>query len=85
MSKYLYFILSSSPPSDSFSIVNGGVRELFNTFNSETRTSTSPVSINEFLEALSITVPLILITNSRPRVLANSITSELVLFWSKTS
>ena len=33
ISKYLYFILSSSPPSVSFSIVNGGVLDLFKIFN----------------------------------------------------
>ena len=79
ISKYLYFILNSSPPSVSSSMVKGGVFEAFNIFNSVTRTSISPVFINEFLDFLSITVPLILITNSRPSFFADSIKLEEVL------
>ena len=79
MSKYLYFILNSSPPSDSSSIVKGGVIELFNIFNSDTSTSISPVLIRSFFEFLSITLPVILITNSLPKVFAKSITLEGVL------
>ena len=79
MSKYRYFILNSSPPSDSSSIVKGGVIELFNIFNSDTSTSISPVLIRSFFEFLSITLPVILITNSLPKVFAKSITLEGVL------
>ena len=79
MSKYLYFILNSSPPSDSSSIVKGGVIEVFNIFNSRTSTSISPVLIRSFFEFLSITLPVILITNSLPKVFAKSITLEGVL------
>ena len=59
MSKYLYFILMSSPPSVLSSIVKGGVIDAFKISNLETNTSTSPVSILLFLDSRSITVPVI--------------------------
>ena len=57
MSKYLYFILSSSPPSVLFSIVKGGVVDSFKTSNELAKISMSPVLISGFLDSLSITFP----------------------------
>ena len=57
ISKYLYFILNSSPPSVLSSIVKGGVNDSFSTVSSETKISMSPVAILGFLEVLSITDP----------------------------
>ena len=79
MSRYLYFILNSSPPSVSSSIVKGGVIEAFKIVNSVTKTSISPVLIKEFFDFLSMTDPLIFITNSLFSFLADSINSFDVL------
>ena len=57
ISKYLYFILNSSPPSVLSSIVKGGVRDSLSTVSSETKISMSPVAILGFLEVLSIIDP----------------------------
>ena len=74
-SKYLYFIRSSSPPSDSFSIVNGGTSDLFNISIFSTEISISPVGILLLGACLSITFPFTEITNSLPNDLAIEITS----------
>ena len=71
MSRYLYFILSSSPPSVSSSIVNGGVLERFKIVSLFTSISISPVKILLFLDCLSITKPFTCITNSRFNFLAS--------------
>ncbi len=71
-SRYLYFILKSSPPSVSSSIVKGGRTDGFITSNSFTSISISPVGIFLFLLLRSATIPLILMTNSRPSFLALS-------------
>ena len=65
----------SSPPSVLSSIVNGGVIEAFKISNLETKTSMAPVGILEFLDSLSITVPVTCITNSLPKDFAFSIIS----------
>ena len=75
MSKYLYFILISSPPSVLSSIVKGGVTDAFKISNFETNTSIAPVDILEFLDSLSITIPVTCITNSLPKDFAFSIIS----------
>ena len=85
MSRYLYFMRRSSPPSVSSSIVNGGSCAEFKTFNSETRISTSPVGMFGFFETLSITSPETWITNSRPNWEALSIISFAVRSSSKIS
>ena len=63
-SKNLYFILSSSPPSVSSSIVNGGVFDSFRMVKVWTSISMSPVLSLGFLLVLSFTTPLIWITHS---------------------
>src|SRR5690554_7216377 len=75
ISRYLYFIRKSSPPSVSSSIVKGGVLDLFRIFKSETRISTSPVGMFGFFDSRSITVPVTWMTNSRPKCEAVSIIS----------
>ena len=85
MSRYLYFILNSSPPSDSFSRVNGGTRDLFKTLRFDTRISISPVLIFSLMFFLSITVPSISITNSLPSLVAASNSSSLDLSLSNTN
>src|SRR5690554_7493609 len=52
ISRYLYFIRRSSPPSVSSSIVKGGVFEVLRIVSSETNISISPVGIFGFLDCL---------------------------------
>ena len=78
-SRYLYFILSSSPPSVSFSIVNGGMADEFKTLIFETKISISPVAIFSLEATLLMTSPSICITNSLPIFFTDSNTS-FVLF-----
>ena len=78
ISKYLYFILSPSPPSVSFSIVKGGVFDEFRIVSSDTFISISPVGMFIFFELRSITSPLTWITNSLPSFLTFSHKSELL-------
>ena len=65
----------SSPPSVSSSIKNGGNFAGFNTRNSFTLISISPVGILSFLDKRSTTIPFASTTNSRPNPLANAKTS----------
>src|SRR4030043_895508 len=77
-SRYLYFIRSSSPPSVSSSIVNGGISLRLRIFSSSTSISISPVGVLGFLLLRSFTFPAAWITNSRPSFLAFSQSSLLV-------
>src|SRR5664280_1212350 len=77
-SRYRYFILSSSPPSVSSSIVKGGISLLLRILNASTSISISPVNIFRFLLILSLTFPLTCTTNSRPSLRACSQRSLLV-------
>ena len=85
MSRYLYFIRSSSPPSVSSSMVKGGSTDSFKIVSFSTKISISPVGIFGFLEALSMTFPSTWMTNSRPKFLAFSKRSLEVLSSSKTN
>ena len=69
-SRYLYFILNSSPPSVLSSIVKGGTSDSFNISKVLTLISISPVIILSFFDCLSETTPSTLITNSLPKVFA---------------
>ena len=85
ISRYLYFILNSSPPSDTFSRVKGGTRDLFKIFILDTRISISPVLIFSLIFFLSITFPSTSITNSLPSSAAAENNSSLDLSLSNTN
>ncbi len=84
-SKYLYFILISSPPSVSSSIVNGGTSDLLRISSFSTLISILPVGILGFLDSRSITFPFTFITNSLPSFFTCFISSVSHIDSSKTN
>ncbi len=65
----------SSPPSDTSSMVKGGVCASLRIVSFPAVTSTSPVAIRGFFDERSSTRPVTCTTNSRPRRAAASRTS----------
>ena len=66
ISRYRYFILSSSPPSVFSSKVNGGTLDLLSISISCNVISISPVPMLGFLDSLSLTDPVTETTYSLP-------------------